>query len=147
MTSLPAPAPLTLSTVPDFQPGFRLSGWDTGVLLVSFLTAYLLFPALPAVSFGVVFVVGHFFLFCNVVRMARRYELSWAAVFVLSVASSANLNWPFPLGLQTLFVPSFCTLVVLGLQLHHPSYHGVGWRFINPSLPTWWQAHKAPSSH
>lgn len=29
-------------------------------------------------------VVGHFFLFCNVVRLRRTYELVWAAAYVVA---------------------------------------------------------------
>jgi hypothetical protein len=29
--------------------------------------------------------------------------------------------------------------------LKKPSYHGVGWRCINPELPAWWEANIKPT--
>src|SRR5207249_2417330 len=61
-----------------FSPGFRLSAVDV-LMLVGGIAATV---ALAAITwwwgFVVGFVLAHFFLFCNVIRMARPLELSWA---------------------------------------------------------------------
>jgi hypothetical protein len=91
-------------------------------------------------GFLVAFVVAHFFLFCNVVRMARPYELAWAAVF-LPLASSTMLagapGWPV-----TTAASLAVTVAVVVLQMRRPSYHGVAWQRVNPGLPTWWEANR-----
>jgi hypothetical protein len=123
----------------EFAPGFRLSVRDVVVLVLGAAAAAYLFTLEPWWGFIVAFVVGHFFLFCNVVRMARPLELTWAAVF-LALASATLLaeapGWPVTAGASLV-----ATLVVVGLQVRKPSYHGVGWRRINPGLRAWWDAH------
>src|SRR5687768_5424908 len=85
------------AAVKEFAPGFRLSLRDVVVILLGIATAAYLFGVEPWWSFIVVFVVAHFFLFCNVVRMARPLELIWAATF-LALASATLLTeapgWP-----------------------------------------------------
>ncbi len=85
------------------------------------------------------FVIGHFFLFCNVIRMARRYELSWAAVFLL--LSSGSVLFTVPAWHQTFLVAMALTVLLVGMQVRSPSYHGVLWERVNPGLKTWWQMH------
>jgi hypothetical protein len=120
----------------DFAPGFRLSIRDVIVILVGIAAASYLFTIEPWWSFIVVFVVAHFFLFCNVVRMARPLELIWAATF-LALASATLLTetpaWPV-----TASISLVVTVVVVVLQMRKPSYHGLGWQRINPSLRLWW---------
>ena len=85
----------------------------------------------------VAFVVGHFFLFCNVVRMARPYELAWTAVFVALACPTLLAEWPgWP---ATTAVALALTVVVVVLQMRRPSYHGVLWQRINPGLRAWWE--------
>ena len=59
----------------QFNPGFRLSKIDIGVILTSLTVAGVLYEYSGVLSFIVLFVVAHFFLFCNVTRMARIPEL------------------------------------------------------------------------
>jgi hypothetical protein len=95
-------------------------------------------------GFIIAFVVAHFFLFCNVVRMARPLELTCAAAF-LALASATLLTeapgWPITTGLSLAV-----TLVVVVLQMRNPSYHGLGWQRINPELRAWWEASRAATS-
>ena len=125
----------------DFAPGFRLSLRDVIVILVGIAAAFYLFGIEPWWSFVVVFVVAHFFLFCNVVRMARPLELIWAATF-LALASATLLTeapgWPV-----TTSVSFAVTVVIVVAQMRKPSYHGLGWQRINPELRAWWDARKA----
>ncbi len=83
------------------------------------------------------FAVGHFFLFCNVFRVARPLELSWAVLFVALAGSTISLEKP---GWQVTIATSLvATLLVIVVQMRMPSYHGVAWQRINPELPQWWQ--------
>lgn len=120
----------------DFAPGFRLSIRDVIVILVGIAAASYLFTIEPWWSFIVVFVVAHFFLFCNVVRMARPLELIWAATFL--ALASATLLIETPAWPVTASISLVVTVVVVVLQMRKPSYHGLGWQRINPSLRLWW---------
>ena len=92
----------------------------------------------PWLGISIGFVVAHFFLFCNVVRMERLGELAWAGVFVLLYASTTLTGvpqWPV-----TLAISLAVTIVFVVLEMRMPSYHGVFWRKVNPRLPDWWEA-------
>lgn len=131
----------------NFKPGFRLSTLDGAFLLASFVVvvplgkmasragetlsevgAYALL-GLPVIAF---------FLFCNVFHIRRSLELTWAALYVvlllLAIAFHA-IDWR-----------AVATVALLGLaaaiavDMKSPSYHGVGWRRVNPELPTWWNS-------
>lgn len=127
-----------------FAPGFRLSRTDVITLFVGGVggAACMLIDANLAV--GVWFVVAHFFAFCNVLRMRRWLELTWAGAFVLLVLASVQfdlLAWPVAFG-GSLAVTLVCTTI----ELRSPSYHGAGWRALNPGLVDWWQANQKKSS-
>ena len=92
-------------------------------------------------GFVLAFVLAHFFLFCNVIRMARPLELIWAGVFV--VLAGATLAFETPSWLVTAPVSLFVTAVVVVVEMRKPSYHGVGWQRINPGLPAWWETRVA----
>ncbi len=124
---------------PDFKPGFRLSPLDMGVLVGGSILSVLLWKETWWIGFVVAFVVGHFFLFCNIVRMARPLELAWSAVFVALAGATVVADipgWPIAIAVSLL-----ATVIVVIFELRKPSYHGIGWRFINPRLPEWWEAH------
>lgn len=88
----------------------------------------------------IAFAVGHFFLFCNVFRIARALEMAWVAVFLTLSLSSAALGRPPWAATAAL---SLCaTVVVVGLELRKPSYHGVGWSRFNPGLRLWWDSRR-----
>jgi hypothetical protein len=128
----------------DFQPGFRFSLLDFLVLLL----AYVISGDIAAVRFwpgvAMLWVVGHFFLFCNIVRMARPSELLWAALFIALAAATLLTgvpSWPV-----TLAMSFAATVVLVALEARKPSYHGVFWRWLNPQLPKWWEErHRAES--
>lgn len=127
----------------DFQPGFRLSARDVVVILLGVAAALYLSTMEFWWGFIVAFVVAHFFLFCNVVRMARPLELTWAAVFL--ALASATLLTEAPGWAITSGASLAVTVVVVVLQVRKPSYHGLGWQRINPGLRAWWEASKAGS--
>lgn len=80
-------------------------------------------------------VLLHFFLFCNVFRIRRRYELLWAAVFVANAIGwwlgGVPSCWPV-LAVQTPF-----TLLAIGAEVRSPRYHGVRADRWNPQLARW----------
>jgi hypothetical protein len=124
-----------------FAPGFRLSSLDVIILVVGAVAAFALAMVIWWGGFVVAFVLGHFFLFCNVVRMARPLELAWAGVFVVLAAATVAFDapgWP-----ATASVSFVVTVVLVAVQMRKPSYHGLGWQSINPCLPAWWEATKA----
>jgi hypothetical protein len=121
---------------PAFAPGFRLSYFDVAVLVIgSAMGAGLAFVAASA-CFVVLFVVGHFFLFCNVFRVSRRLELAWGAIF--TVLAGATLAADFPGWLITVAISLAITVIVVVLEMRQPSYHGIFWRSVNPQLREWW---------
>ncbi len=88
-------------------------------------------------GFAVAFVVLHFFLFCNVFRIARVPELVWATTFVLLVSLRIFLEKPgtgVVIGLTLLL-----TTFLIWRETRKPSYHGIFWKRWNPELRTWWE--------
>ncbi|MDA8745432.1 hypothetical protein N9N28_12430 [Rubripirellula amarantea] len=125
---------------PAFQPGFRLTFVDVLVLLVGAGAAAVLWQRSMWLGVGVAFVVGHFFLFCNVFRISRALELSWASVFVLLASITGTTGWP---GWGWTFAGSvIATVVVVSAELGKQSYHGMGWQRVNPRLPAWWESQR-----
>ena len=75
---------------------------------------------------------GHFFLFCNVFRIVRRRELTWAGLFVLNVGIWSwfdRLAWPAVFVCQ---IP--ITVALIFAEMRSPAYHGVFARRLNPRL-------------
>jgi hypothetical protein len=127
-----------------FSPGFRLSVVDVFVLIGGTVAAIALSIYVWWWGFVPAFVLAHFFLFCNVVRMARPLELIWAGVFV--VLAGATIASDVPGWLITALGSLLVTVVVVIVEMRKPSYHGVGWQQINPGLPAWWEARVAEKS-
>ncbi|MEX2213734.1 MAG: hypothetical protein WD768_06380 [Phycisphaeraceae bacterium] len=122
---------------PSFTPGFRLSSLDILISVVSAALAITFAFIDPNLGLIIAFVVIHFFLFCNVFRVARPLELTWAGVFILlgSLAMTDVTHWSVSYALTFLV-----TIVIVMITLRRPSYHGIGWRRINPDLSAWWKA-------
>lgn len=124
---------------PTFAPGFRLSVVDGFVLLAGVAGTIILSMIVWWWGFVLGFVLGHFFLFCNVVRMARPLELLWSGVFVALAGATILLETPG--WLVTALLSLVVTAIVVAVEMRKPSYHGVGWKWINPGLPAWWESH------
>jgi len=124
-----------------FAPGFRLSVADVFVLFGGTISAIVLSMYVWWWGFIPAFVLAHFFLFCNMGRIARPLELIWAGVFI-SLAGT-TIAFEMPGWLVTVPVSLFVTVVVVVVEMRKPSYHGVGWQRINPGLPEWWEARVA----
>jgi len=120
-----------------FCPGFRLSVRDVVTLVLGVMASTL--AACVELWMGAVigFTVSHFFLFCNVFRIARTLELIWAAIF-LGLAGSSILS-QVPTWYVTFSVSLLATIVLVIVQMRKPSYHGIYWKRINPNLPQWWE--------
>ena len=121
-----------------FAPGFRISAVDVLVLILGAVATIVLGSMTWWWGFIIGFVVGHFFLFCNVFRIARSLELIWAAVFTL-LAGGSILN-DVPSWQVTIVASLVVTVIVIAVELRKPSYHGIGWQRVNPRLPEWWES-------
>jgi hypothetical protein len=112
--------------------GFRISWLDAVVLLLGAVLSYWLIHRSFPLAWIVPAALGHFFLFCNVFLVWRRWELLWAAAFVLNVATHlalGSLDWLSPLLFQ---LP--ITLLVIIWQIRSPWYHGIWAEQLNPRL-------------
>jgi len=119
----------------EFKPGFRLSIFDIIILATGFSGAWYLKYVAIELSCILLFVVSHFFYFCNITRMSRMPELIWAVYFVILCGAGVRY------GIVTLneaFIISLTMTVILTiLELRKPSYHGMFWSKINPNLKVW----------
>jgi len=121
-----------------FQPGFRLSEMNVGILILGICSSVLLARFDERLGVATLFVLAHFFLFCNVLRMSRPLELIWAGFFVL--LAGCTFTFGLPSWTITLAAMLAVTLILAFVQILLPSYHGVLWRKINPNLEQWWDA-------
>jgi len=121
----------------DFNPGFRLSIFDLAVIILGLAGAWYLRNVSIEFSFIILFVLGHFFYFCNISRMSRVPELIWAACFVILYGVGVFYGI---VTVTEVFVISFIiTIVLTVLEARKPSYHGVLWSKINPNLKAWYE--------
>ena len=119
----------------QFKPGFRFSLLDAFILITALCAAVFLFPYDAYYSVLVGFVVLHFFLFCNVVRMSRTPEIIWSFVFLSAFYGQLKLAaLSFNLAL---LISLFMTVVLVIFEIRKPSYHGICWEMLNPKLPKW----------
>ncbi|MGZ5789699.1 MAG: hypothetical protein ACXWJF_09645 [Burkholderiaceae bacterium] len=110
---------------------------DIVVLVVGTIGSFLVAQVELMFGLAIAFTIVNFFLFCNVFRIPRQLELTWAAIYLLLIGSTITMQlpgWFFSFGLSVAV-----TLVVIIFQIRQPSYHGMGWKQINPQLPEWWQ--------
>ncbi|MCG8448581.1 MAG: hypothetical protein MI725_03250 [Pirellulales bacterium] len=123
---------------PQFSPGFRLSTLDGIVIVASVAVSISLGLTHSWLGGGIAFVVSHFFLFCNVFRISRLLELTWAGVF--STLALCTVIYESPGWLATFVLSLVITVVVVAAEMYKPSYHGIWWQRINPGLEEWWDA-------
>jgi hypothetical protein len=112
--------------------GFRLSVVDVAFLAIAAAAFVLLRPSMGDGAWVIPFAAGHFFLFCNVFRVRRSYELAWTAVFLVN-AIAWTAAGRFPWGLVTAVQAPF-TIAAIALEMRSPAYHGILARRINPRL-------------
>lgn len=76
----------------------------------------------------VLLVVGHFFLFCNVVRLRRAFELLWAGCFVaitMTLLWMGTTDW-----MVALVAITPVTAVLVASEVSSGNYRGVGWQLV-----------------
>jgi hypothetical protein len=122
----------------EFKPGFRLSKIDILAIIGGVVVAAASFSYSSVITFLVLFVVGHFFLFCNIIRMSRPSELIWSGIFL--ALSSASLLKGLPSWSVTVLISALLTVLLVVIETKKSSYHGVAWQKINPGLPDWFSA-------
>lgn len=127
--------------MPKFAPGFRFSVADMMIIILGLLGATALQIAARWGGFVVGFVLANFFLFCNVFRISRPLELAWSGVFV--ALASGTILFGFPGWLLTVAISLCITVGAVAIEMRKASYHGIGWRWINPGLPAWWKSNVA----
>jgi len=121
-----------------FNPGFRLDAIDTLVLVAGAAGAIFLAQVEWWMGLIIGFAVGHFFIFCNVFRVAKPLELTWSAIFVVLAGSTIATGQPG--WMVTVATTLVATLAVIVMQVRKPSYHGIAWQRFNPKLPEWWES-------
>jgi len=122
----------------EFKPGFRLSKIDILVIIVGVVVAAASFSYSSVFAFLVLFVIGHFFLFCNIIRMSRSSELIWSVIFL--ALSSTSLLKGIPSWSVTALISILLTVILVVIETRKSSYHGVAWQKVNPGLPEWFSA-------
>lgn len=132
---------------PPFAPGFQLSVLDVVVLVLAVIGTYVLGRYSWWAGLIILFVVGHFFLFCNVFRIARKSELIWAGTF--EVLTASTIFWNIPGWIITITSSLLLTTLLVVLEMRKPGYHGIFWQRINPRLHAYWNAKQeiAPSEN
>jgi hypothetical protein len=86
-------------------------------------------------------VVLHFFLFCNVFRVRRTLEITWALLFMLNVSAwflTGRDEWIYPLLTQ---LPVSAAIILW--EVRSPQYHGIFAQRLNPRLDQYLAARKA----
>lgn len=110
--------------------GIRFSLPDGIVIAITILITWYFWENWNSVVLMLPVVLGHFFLFCNVFRIHRKYELIWASSFVINclfwVVFMGNFSWT-----AILLTQSPMTLILILLGIRHPTYHGIFARRIN----------------
>ena len=112
--------------------GLRLSTLDACVLVVAIVATICSWSLTAGWSALLLFVVLHFFLFCNVFRIRRKPELIWAATFLVNCYLWVYLGSASVAGIALSQV--VVTILILTYEIRLPYYHGILARAINPRL-------------
>jgi hypothetical protein len=112
--------------------GFRFSLTDAVALSAFGAATAVLYRMGSGFSWIVAIVAGHFFLFCNVFRVARRRELLWAGFFVLNSALWLVLGRLDGFGLLACQLP--VSVGVIAWELGATRYHGIFANHLNSAL-------------
>lgn len=112
--------------------GFRFFATDAVVIGVLAAAAIVLHQIENPLSWILIVVAGHFFLFCNIVRIRRTFEVVWAGLFISNIAAwlwFAELSW-----IRVLCVQLPITACLIFAETRSARYHGVLAPRTNPRL-------------
>lgn len=103
--------------------GFRFSATDALAIIVCAAATIWGQKQIGSNAWFFPFVLGHFFLFCNVFRVPRRPELFWAGGFILiaTLCLAADVSL-----LHAMWLVFPITVGVLVYSIRLPGYHGIG---------------------
>ncbi len=103
--------------------GFRLSLVDVLFIVLGTIASYVAWDRISIFTYYIPFVIFHFFLFCNVFRVRRNYELIWAGIFLINNACwilGENLN------IYTVFATQIpVSILFIVLEIRSDRYHGI----------------------
>ncbi len=103
--------------------GFRFFPTDAVVIVLGVIGTIVLWRYLLRYALIIGFVVANFFLFCNVFRVRRSYELTWSTIFIVNCI----LWWLFGdgnvIGMILFQIP--VTGIAITLEIFSPRYHGI----------------------
>ncbi len=103
--------------------GFRFSATDAVAILVCIAATTWGLSAIGPIAWCFPFVLGHFFLFCNVFRVPRKPELVWAASFIMIATTCLIIDQPIWCSMIAV-LPVTIGVMVYAIRL--PTYHGIG---------------------
>jgi len=112
--------------------GFRFFATDAIVVIAAAAGAILLRRMENPIWWVLAIVVGHFFLFCNVIRMRRGFELTWSVLFILNISFwmwMENLSSTTVVACQ---LPITAAFVIA--EMRSTRYHGIFAPCLNPRL-------------
>lgn len=102
--------------------GFRFSLTDALAIVVCLFATIWGLKAIGSIAWLFPFVLGHFFLFCNIFRIPRTPELIWAGVFILISAACLIADVSI---LHAMWLTLPVTIGILLYSIRLPSYHGI----------------------
>ncbi|PNY37976.1 hypothetical protein C2E31_05625 [Rhodopirellula baltica] len=103
--------------------GFRFSSTDAFAIVVCLIATIWGRRTIGDLAWLFPFVLGHFFLFCNVFRVPRKPELVWAGCFLV-IATGCLIAEASILYALWMVLPITAGILVYAIRL--PSYHGIG---------------------
>jgi len=109
--------------------GFRFSSTDAAIFAGGAVATIALWNPGDPFALMVPYLLGHFFLFCNLFRLGGERDLIWIGAFLANAWS-----WTYTLTLVPHLVLQ--AAVTLGLILQcviGRNYHGIGCTWINPA--------------
>lgn len=103
--------------------GFRFSTIDAIAIIVCVGATVWGLTEMGPLAWAFPFVLGHFFLFCNVFRVRRKPELVWAASFLILATCCLLAEVSF---LHAMWMVLPVTVGVLVYAVRQPGYRGIG---------------------
>jgi len=112
--------------------GFRFFASDAVVIAIMAGAAIALRQAKEPLWWILVIVGGHFFLFCNIIRIRRSFEIAWAALFITNISVWTWFENLSCAGVLSIQLPITAVLVIA--EIRSARYHGAFASRANPRL-------------